>query len=940
MSALPSIKAKTSSEADQQQSINIYKAIEQNQAIIEFNLDGTILTANPNFLMLFGYSLEDLAGKHHSQLCPPSAVNSEEYKNLWADLRAGKYSSGEFRRVAADGHDIYICANYIPVLDGSNKPCKVVKVASDITASKSKSLEDGGKIEAINQTQAIIEFDINGYVLTANKKFLEAFDYTLQEVMGKHHRMFCEEAYEKSPDYQVFWDDLRAGKHKHGEFMRLNRQGRPVWLQATYTPILDADGKPYKIIKFASDITGAKLAALSNEGKVAAISRSQGIIEFDLAGNVLDANENFLKLMGYTLNEIKGQHHRMFVDKEEAASGAYRVFWQKLGEGEFYSNEYLRLGKNGKRIWIQATYNPILDLHGKPVRVVKFCSDITVAKLHAMEMAARMDAVFSSSCILELSADGYILSANERMQNALGYGLGDLAGKSESHIQFEEDVRGNAHIDIWNSMREGHAKNIEVRRKRSGGTERWFLANFCPIMGLDGLLAKVMMLADDITTTKLDRLDAKGKLSAIDRAQAVIEFDMSGKVLAANENFLKLTGFGLDDIKGRHHRMFVDPEEAAGPGYHAFWERLSRGEFESGEYKRIGKNNREIWIQATYNPIFDPQGNPAKVVKFASDVTAVKLRTSEFEAKVSAIDRGQAVIEFDLNGHVLNANRNFLTAMGYTLREIQNQHHSTFCTGEYTQSKEYRDFWLRLNEGEFISGRFHRVGKFNRDVWIQATYNPIFDLNGKVMKIVKYAHDVTNEVKLEKRIAAGAAEMNIRVRKLVESVDAIAANSGVAADLAHDSSTAAQSGFDALQKSIAAITSIQTSSARVSEIVGVIGDISNQTNLLAFNAAIEAARAGEHGVGFSVVADEVRKLAERSSVAAREITKLIDESAQHVEKGAEVSREASRSFEGIMSGVARTSKSVAEIAESAESQSTMAKEVSLLIEQIASTKAE
>lgn len=641
-------------------------------------------------------SLEDLAGKHHSQLCPPDAADSEEYKNLWADLRAGKYTSGEFHRVAADGHAIYLCANYIPVLDSSNKPCKVVKVANDVTVSKTKSLEDDGKIEAINHTQAIIEFDLNGYVLTANKKFLEALDYTLQEVVRKHHRMFCDEAYEKSPDYQVFWDDLRAGKHKHGEFMRLNRQGRPVWLQATYTPILDVNGKPCKIVKFASDITGIKLASLSNEGKVAAISRSQGVIEFDLAGNVLDANENFLKLTGYTLNEIKGQHHRMFVDREEAASGAYRAFWQKLGEGEFFSSEYLRLGKNGKR----------------------------------------------------------------------------------------------------------------------------------------------------------------------------------------------------------------------------------------------------IWIQATYNPIFDPQGNPAKVVKFASDVTASKLHTSEFAAKVSAIDRGQAVIEFDLNGHVLNANRNFLTAMGYTLREIQNQHHSIFCTGEYTQSREYRDFWLRLSEGEFISGRFHRVGKFNRDVWIQATYNPIFDLNGKVMKIVKYAHDVTNEVKLEKRIAAGAAEMNIRVRKLVESVDAIAANSGVAAELAHDSSTAAQSGFDALQKSIAAITSIQTSSARVSEIVGVIGDISNQTNLLAFNAAIEAARAGEHGVGFSVVADEVRKLAERSSVAAREITKLIDESAQQVEKGAEVSREASRSFEGIMSGVARTSKSVAEIAESAESQSTMAKEVSLLIEQIASTKAE
>ncbi|MBV6448828.1 PAS domain S-box protein [Nitrosomonas sp.] len=940
MSALPSIKAQALSEGDQQHLIKAYKAIEQSQAVIEFDLDGTILTANTNFLTLFGYSLEDLVGKPHSQLCPPGAADSEEYKNLWEDLRAGKYTSGDFRRVAADGHDIYICASYIPVLDSSDKPCKVVKVASDITARKTKSLEDDGKIEAINQTQAVIEFDLNGFVLAANKRFLKALDYTLQEVVGKHHRIFCSEAYVQSPDYQAFWEDLRAGKHKHGEFMRLNRQGRPVWLQATYTPILDADGKPYKIIKFASDITGAKLVALSNEGKVAAISRSQGVIEFDLTGNVLDANENFLKLMGYTLKEIKGQHHRIFVDKDEAASGAYRAFWQKLGEGEFYSGEYLRLGKNGKRIWIQATYNPILDLHGQPVRVVKYCSDITESKLQAMEMAARMDAVSNSSCILELSADGHILNANEKMQNALGYGLEDLVGKSESHIQFEEDIRSSVSTDVWRSMREGQARNIEVRRKGTGGTERWFLANFSPVMGLDGLLAKVMMLADDITEAKLNRLDAEGKMSAIDRSQAVIEFDMSGKVLMANDNFLKLTGYTLDDIKGRHHRMFVDPEEAANTKYQAFWERLARGEFESGEYKRIGKNNREIWIQATYNPILDPQGNPARVVKFASDITAAKLHTSEFEAKVSAIDRGQAVIEFDLNGHVLNANRNFLTAMGYTLREIQNQHHSIFCTGEYTQSKEYRDFWLRLSEGEIMSGRFHRIGKFGRDVWIQATYNPIFDLNGKVMKVVKYAHDVTNEVKLEKRIAAGAAEMNIRVRKLVESVEAIAANSGMAADLAQDSSTAAQSGFDALQKSIAAITAIQTSSARVSEIVSVIGDIANQTNLLAFNAAIEAARAGEHGVGFSVVADEVRKLAERSSVAAREITKLIDESTQHVEKGAEVSREASRSFEGIMSGVARTSKSVAEIAESAESQSTMAKEVSQLIEQIADSKAE
>jgi len=304
---------------------------------------------------------------------------------------------------------------------------------------------------------------------------------------------------------------------------------------------------------------------------------------------------------------------------------------------------------------------------------------------------------------------------------------------------------------------------------------------------------------------------------------------------------------------------------------------------------------------------------------------------------VAAMDRGQAVIEFDLDGKVLTANRNFLVAMGYTLREVQGQHHSIFCSAEYTQSPEYQDFWLRLGEGEFISGRFHRVGKFNRDVWIQASYNPIFDLNGKVAKVVKYAYDVTKEVMLEKRISAKTVEMTERVRGLVASIKAIADNSGVASQMAHDSSRAAQTGHDAVQKSIVAIDRIEESSTRVSEIVRVIGEIASQTNLLAFNAAIEAARAGQQGVGFSVVAAEVRKLAERSSAAAQEIGKLIDESALHVRQGAEVSKSAAGSFEGIMSSVESTVESAAEIAAAAEAQRDMAAQVSDLIEELART---
>lgn len=914
--------------------IHLFNALAQSQACIEFDLNGNVMYANQNFLNVFGYSEEEVLGKHHSLFCTGTMAESDEYRLFWDKLREGEFQSGEFLRLDSQGREVYIQASYNPVRDDHGNLVSVFKIASNITVAKSKSLEDEGKVAAIDKTQAVIEFDTSGRILTANDNFLNTMGYRLQEIVGQHHRQFCEKNYAESEEYSQFWKDLAAGEFKSGEFMRLNRHGRPVWLQATYTPILGVNGKPVKVVKFASDITAAKLKAIEDDGKVSAMNRSQGIIEFDLGGHILHANENFLSLTGYSLSDIVGQHHSMFVDKEEASSGAYRAFWRKLGQGEFDSGEYLRVGNHGKRIWIQASYNPILDLEGNPVKVIKFCSDITQSKLQGIETQARMDSVSNTSCILEFNAEGKILNSNELMQKSLGYSQTDLSDKSESFLMFDEERNDSNHFKIWNELREGKNLAGEFRYKGVGGKEVWLSGTRSPVIGLDGKLIKVVLMLQDITESKLSRLDAEGKLGAIDRSQAVIEFDMQGKVLEANNNFLKLMEYSAEEILGRHHRMFVDAAYAATPQYQAFWESLGRGQFESGEYKRVAKGGREVWIQATYNPIYDPRGNLVKVVKFASDVTHSKLKNSEFEAKVEAINLGQAVIEFDLDGHVLNANRNFLNAMGYTSREIQGQHHSIFCTLEYTQSEEYRDFWLKLNEGKFVSGRFHRVGKFNRDVWIQATYNPILDLNGNVVKVVKYAYDVTKEVMLEQGINKKSGEMRERVSKLVESITDISGNSAAATQLAEKGVEAAHQGSRELKRSIAAIHAIQNSSSKVSEIVRVIGDIANQTNLLAFNAAIEAARAGQHGVGFSVVAAEVRKLAESSSSAAREIATLIEESVAQVEEGVEVSQNAAQSFEGILSSVTETGESVKQITSSAEQQRDLAIAVNRLIEEL------
>ncbi|NTB87642.1 PAS domain-containing methyl-accepting chemotaxis protein [Agrobacterium tumefaciens] len=248
-------------------------------------------------------------------------------------------------------------------------------------------------------------------------------------------------------------------------------------------------------------------------------------------------------------------------------------------------------------------------------------------------------------------------------------------------------------------------------------------------------------------------------LEALSKSLAIIEFGMDGKILSANDTFCRALGYRPEEIVGQHHRLFVDPIEAATPEYAEFWARLNRGEFDRSQYKRIGKGGREVWIEATYNPIMR-SGKPYKVVKFASDITAAKLKSAEDAGKLAALSRSQAVIEFQPNGDILTANENFLSALGYSSKEIEGGHHSMFCDADYVKSEEYRRFWERLRGGEFITEEFMRIGKDGRKVFIQASYNPILDTSSRVFKVVKFATDVTQRVENVNSLAAGLNAMS------------------------------------------------------------------------------------------------------------------------------------------------------------------------------------
>jgi len=374
-----------------------------------------------------------------------------------------------------------------------------------------------------------------------------------------------------------------------------------------------------------------------------------------------------------------------------------------------------------------------------------------------------------------------------------------------------------------------------------------------------------------VTSKKVCSLTDAAKISAIDRAQAVIEFKLDGTVVTANENFLKVMGYSLEEIQGKHHSMFVSSSERSSDSYREFWAALNRGERRIAEYKRIGKGGRDVWILASYNPMLDEAGKPFGVVKFATDITAQKLRNAEFASQIEAIGKSQAVIEFNMDGTIITANDNFLTTMGYSLDEIRGKHHSLFVDPSERDSASYREFWASLNRVQYQAAEYKRIGKDGREVYIQASYNPILDLNDRPFKVVKYASDTTRQVlvrignerirSMMESVAAGAEELSASVREISEAMTKSKDTAIGAVERVTAADTQAQRLADAAQA--------------MSGIVEMISNITGQINLLALNATIESARAGEAGRGFAVVASEVKTLATQAKQATDRIAQEI-----------------------------------------------------------------
>jgi methyl-accepting chemotaxis protein len=443
--------------------------------------------------------------------------------------------------------------------------------------------------------------------------------------------------------------------------------------------------------------------------------------------------------------------------------------------------------------------------------------------------------------------------------------------------------------------------------------------------------------------------DQAAKLDALDRSQAVIEFQPDGTILTANANFLTAMGYTLAEVQGQHHAMFVEPAYRDSAEYRAFWDALRRGAFQSAEFKRIAKGGRPVWIQASYNPVLDRAGRVVKVVKFAADITAQKLRMLDLDGQIAALNRSQAVIAFDPTGTILDANQNFLDAMGYRLDEIRGRHHSLFVDAAEQVSAGYRGFWDRLGWGEFAAGEFKRIAKGERETWMLATYNPITDPDGTVLKVVKFATDITAHVHERQRRAEAQRTIGTDLDAIGSAVEDVTRQTAEAAgtvgqvsndiqsvasgaeelsasvgEISQQVSHAAQMAGEAVEQARrtgSIVAGLSEQAAQIGDVVGLIQNIAGQTNLLALNATIEAARAGAAGKGFAVVASEVKALAEQTAKATDQIRGQIAATQA-------ATREAVDAIGSIQGTIGRLDEVSAAIAAAVEEQSTVTREMS------------
>lgn len=880
------------------------------------DLKGVITYANKDFIKVSGFSEAELVGSSHNIVRHPD-MPVEAFADMWRSLKSGKPWTGLVKNRTKQGDFYWVVANATPVtennqvvgyLSARRKPTRqqideAAAAYALFSAGQAQGLaiEDGKVVETsmLNKVKRLIgritvKQRLMAMVAVAvglvGLQALLAFFGTSQSGFMAFAAWGLTLPLLLSLGWMISGSITRPLAQTLGAVKEITTGNYSTYIDAhgsnELSEVLQALKKMQTLLSVnenalkESAIETREQAAMF-ENQLAAINRSTGAITFDLEGRVIAVNDIFLSVLGYARDEVLKMSHSQFVEPAFINSGDYQTFWKKLKSGESITGEFLRIGNHGKEIWLDATYNPILDAEGKPYKVVKYAADITEQKLRNADFEGQITAIGKSQGVIELGLDGTILKVNQTYLDMLGYTAQELVGQHVSKVLEPGFARSDAYQALWNKLVNGGSDMGQYKRIAKDGHEVWIQASYNPIYDLKGHPYKIVNYTMDITESKLIAADNAGQISGIHRTQGVITFDLNGTVLSANQLFLELSGYSENEILGKNHSLFVDASYRSSHEYKAFWDALRRGEAQVGQVKRIRKNGAVVWMQAIYNPILDMNGKPFKVVKYATDITE---QHESAQALAKAVEETKAIIEAAKSGDL----RNRVSLQGKT-GDI-----ASLCDGVNALMDKMTEVILQVREATVT-------------------------INTAATEISGGNNDLSSRTEQQ---ASSLEETAASMEELAATVKQNADNAKQASQLAVNASEVASRGGAVVDEVVSTMSAINESANRIEDIISVIDGIAFQTNILALNAAVEAARAGEQGRGFSVVAAEVRTLAQRSASAAKEIKVLIDDSAAKTARGSELVSQAGKTMQEVVQSVQHVTDIMSEIAAASVEQST------------------
>ncbi len=624
-----------------------------------------------------------------------------------------------------------------------------------------ESLEEQQRVmEALDRSMASIEFRLDGTIVRANGNFLQAMGYDAGELEGKHHRIFCENEYANGKDYEHFWHRLRNGEFFSGKIKRLKKGGEVIWLEATYNPIADTKGNIYKVIKFASDVTQATKDNAEQAEKMNAVDANMATIEFNLDGTIITANDNFLDAVGYDLREIRGKHHKIFCDDTYASGEEYRKFWRELGQGKTKSGQFKRVKKDGSTMWLEASYTPVYSPDGKLYKIVKFGSDISNSMFEREYFTQTLEQAIDA--VVTIDPNNNVSLFNKAAENLWGYSRDEVIGKNvkmlvPQAIQSQHDSLVNANRTTGVNKIVGTSREVEIHRK--DGDMLWGKLSLSRLK-VNGETHYSAFVQD--VTAEVRRRDEFRRLSLVanETDNSVVITDAQGKIQYVNPGFEKMTGYSPEEAQGRKPGDLLQGPDTDQQTVREIRQKLDAREPFYNEILNYHKTGEPYWISLAINPVFDENGELVNFISIQANVTETKLRALEFNYKLDAIGRANAVAEFELSGNLTAMNENYLKIFGVAEESqligtsLRNMIHK-----DSINDGEFNNLWETLNSGKFATGEFKHQTSSGDVRWINGSFNPIMDTSGNISKFVMFGEDVTSRKEAIANIADALSQL-------------------------------------------------------------------------------------------------------------------------------------------------------------------------------------